>query len=62
VQVAPALADDLVRGGERDQVREAFERERLLVAHELGNDVVQVGETRAHSTRVCDCSRRYCAR
>ena len=34
-QVAAPLADDLVAGGERDQVGEAFERDGVAVVHEL---------------------------
>jgi hypothetical protein len=33
-EVAPALTDELVACGVRDQVREAFERDRVAVVHE----------------------------
>jgi hypothetical protein len=48
LELTPALADDLVAGLERDQVREALERDRVAVAddrldgvgegHHLGHD------------------------
>jgi len=38
VQAAPLLADDLVAGGKRNQVRETLECDALAVADELGND------------------------
>ena len=37
VQVATTLPDDLVPGRERDQVREAFERDAGAVAHVRGD-------------------------
>ena len=40
-QVAAALADDLVAGGERDQVREALERDRVAVVHVFGDRVAE---------------------
>src|SRR5207247_5373637 len=38
-EVALPLADDLVAGGERDQVGEALDRDRVAVADELGDRV-----------------------
>ena len=40
-QVAPALADDLVAGGVRDEVGEALERDRVAVVDELGHGLAQ---------------------
>ena len=36
-QSAPLLANDFMPGGERDQVRESFERNGVAVAHELSD-------------------------
>ena len=41
VQVAAALADDLVPGGVRDQVGEALHRQRVAVVHVLGDGLAQ---------------------
>ena len=41
VQVAAALADDLVTGGVRDEVGEAFERDLVAVVHELSDSFLQ---------------------
>ncbi len=38
-QVAPLLANDLVAGRETNQVREALDRDRVAVAHDLGHGV-----------------------
>ena len=63
VQVAPALADDLVPGGERDQVGEAFQRDARAVGDVRGDRLAQrTVHPRAYSTTVRDCSRRYCCR
>ncbi len=43
-EVTLALADDLVAGGERDEVREALDRDRVAVADELGDGVVHRGD------------------
>ena len=40
-QIAPALPDQLVPGGVRDQVGEALERDDVAVAHELVDRVPQ---------------------
>jgi hypothetical protein len=45
-QVAPALPDDLVAGGHRDQVREPFEGDRVAVVDEIGDRVGERGELR----------------
>ena len=53
-QVAPALADDLVPGGERDEMGEPLERDRVAVVHELGHGIGQrhdLGHTRNASGR-----------
>ena len=63
VQVAPALADDLVAGRERDQVREAFQRDARAVGDVRAIASLQRQDaSRAYSTTVRDCSRRYCCR
>ena len=41
VQVTPALADDLVPGGVRDQVRETLHRHGVAVAHEARHRLVE---------------------
>jgi len=53
-QVAPALANDLVTGGEGDEVREALDRDRVAVPYELGDGVVHRGDLGAqpHALRV----------
>src|SRR6185503_14821804 len=43
-QVALALADDLVPGGEADEVREALDRDRVAVADELRDGVAHRGD------------------
>ena len=53
-QVAAALADDLVARGERDQMGETLQRDRVAVVHELGHGVGQrhdLGHTRNASGR-----------
>ena len=40
-EVAPALADDLVAGGDRDQVGEALQGDRVAVVDELRDRVVE---------------------
>ena len=63
VQVAPALADDLVPGSERDQVREALQRDGLRRRGRTGRSPRAACRSPcAYSTSVCDCSRWYCAR
>ena len=58
MQVAPALADQLVAGRERDEVREALEREAGAVGDVL-RDRSASGRNRViQSTTVRDCSRR----
>ena len=42
-EVAPALPDDLVAGGERDQVREALERDDVAVVDEARDRVGKRG-------------------
>ena len=39
VQVMATLADDLVAGGERDEMGEAFQRHARAVVHVLGDGV-----------------------
>jgi hypothetical protein len=41
-QLAPTLTDQLVPGGERDQVREALERDGHAVPHVLGDRIAQL--------------------
>jgi hypothetical protein len=43
-EVAPALTDQLVAGRVRNQVREAFERDDVAVAHELRDRLAQGNE------------------
>ena len=62
VQVVAALADDLVAGGERNQVGETFQRHAVAILHVFGDRIGERQEARAHSTTVRDCSRRYWAR
>ena len=51
-QVAPALADDLVTGGERDEVGEALDRDRVAVADEIPDRVGHRGDLgAAHLSR-----------
>ena len=40
-QVAPTLADDLLAGGDRDEVGEPFEGERVAVVDQLGDRIRQ---------------------
>jgi hypothetical protein len=40
-EVALALADDLLPGGDRDQVREAFQRDGVAVVDEVGDGLLQ---------------------
>jgi hypothetical protein len=40
-EVAPALADDLVAGGDRDEVGESLERDRVAVVDEFGDGFPQ---------------------
>src|SRR6185312_15842207 len=48
-QVAPALADDLVAGGEADEMGEALDRDGVAVADEVGDGVAHRGDlARAH--------------
>ena len=49
-QVAPPLADDLVAGGKADEVREALDRDRVAVAHELGDRVAHRRDLRGRTS------------
>ena len=40
-ELAPALADDFVPGGERDQMGETFDDERVTVVHEARDGVLE---------------------
>ncbi len=41
LELTPALTQDLVPGRERDQMREAFQRDAVPVVHQLGDAVCQ---------------------
>jgi hypothetical protein len=47
-EVAPALPDDLVAGGHRDEVGEALQRDQVAVADEL-RDALGQGEEVGHA-------------
>ena len=55
LQLAPPLAQHLVAGGERDQVREALQRHRIAVVHELGDGLAE-REDLSHVRRANDCA------
>ncbi len=48
VQIATTLTDDLVSGRMRNEVGEAFERQRVAVVHVLGDGRFQRGDHRAY--------------
>jgi hypothetical protein len=47
-QPAPALPDDLVAGGDRDEVGEALQRDGVAVVHQLGDGVGERDDPGAH--------------
>ena len=54
-QVASALADDLVACRERDEMREAFDRDRVAVAHDVADRVGHRGDFRGgHACSIGD--------
>ncbi|GAB3817889.1 hypothetical protein GCM10028799_22990 [Kribbella italica] len=57
--MATALTGDLVRGGERDQVREALERDGVPVVHVLGDGVGERNWTRHRSSARISLSEKF---